>query len=260
MNLSISQMCVVDDGAQLGDNVSVGHFTTIADDVIIGDNTWIGPNVTIMSGARIGNNCRIFPGAVLSAIPQDLKFKGEYSNIDIGNNVTIRECVTINRGTEYSDTTRVGNNTMLMAYVHLAHDCIIGNNVILGNAVNVAGHVEINDHAIVSGMSAIHQFCKIGKHAFISGGSLVGKDVPPYVKAARNPLSYVGVNSVGLKRRGYTNDQIHHIQDIYRKLFVEDYNITQAINFIQSELEDTPERQEILDFIEQSDRGIMKGY
>jgi len=260
MSSSISKMSVVHENAKLGSNVSIGHFSSIAEDVVIGDNCWIGPNVTIMDGARIGNNCRVFPSAVIAAIPQDLKFNGEYSTVEIGNNVTIRECVTVNRGTEYSNTTKVGDNTMLMAYVHLAHDCIVGKNVILGNAVNVAGHVEINDFAIISGMSAIHQFCKIGMHAFISGGSMVGKDVPPFVKAARDPLSYVGVNSVGLKRRGYSNDQIHNIQDIYRKLFVEDNNITQALKFINTEIPDSDERNDILTFIESSDRGIMKGY
>ena len=226
----------------------------------IGENTWISSNVTIFPGARIGANCKIFPGAVIAAIPQDLKFKGEYSTAQIGDNVVIRECVTVNRGTDYSGTTRVGNNVLLMAYVHLAHDCIIGNNVVLANAVNLGGHVEIDDYVIMGGMSAVHQFCKVGKHAFLSGGSLLNKDVPPYIKGARQPVTYAGVNSIGLKRRGFINDKIHDIQDIYRKIFVDDFNITQAVEFIKNEISESDERNEILDFISRSERGIIKGY
>lgn len=256
----ISNHSLIHPEAKIGKNVQIDAFTTISRDVEIADNTHIGSNVTIYSGARIGPNCRIFPGAVISAIPQDLKFNDEYTTVEIGNNTTIRECVTINRGTDYHRKTVVGNNVLLMAYVHVAHDCIIGDNVILANAVNLAGHVEIDEYAIVGGMSAVHQFCKIGKHAFLSGGSLLSKDVPPYVKGARNPVGYVGVNSVGLKRKGFNNHQIHLIQDIYRKLFVEDNNITQAIQSIHDEVEDSVEKSEVLNFIERSERGIMKGY
>ncbi len=256
----ISELSVVSSDAKLADNVTVEPFTTIAGDVEIGEGTWIGPNATIMAGARIGKNCKIFPGAVIAAIPQDLKYAGEYSTVEIGDNVIIRECATINRGTEYSGTTKIGNNVLIMAYVHVAHDCIIGNNVVLANAVNIGGHVEIDDHVIIGGMSAIHQFCKIGAHAFLSGGSGLNKDVPPYVKGARVPVSYVGVNSVGLRRRGFTNDQVHNIQDIYRKIFVEDYNISQALDWINNEIPDSEERTEILSFIARSTRGIIKGY
>ncbi len=261
MTTQISNHAIVHQNAKVGENTIIDPFTTIADDVSIGENCHISSNVTIYSGVRIGDNCRIFPGAVIGAIPQDLKFNGEYTTVEIGNNVTIRECVTINRGTDYHYKTSIGNHVLLMAYVHVAHDCVIGNHVILANAVNLAGHVEVDDFAIIGGMSAIHQFCKIGKHAFLSGGSLLAKDVPPYVKGARHPVSYAGVNSVGLKRHGFTNDQIHTIQDIYRKLFLEDNNISQAIQSIDEEIEDSPEKKEILDFINQkSDRGIMKGY
>ncbi len=256
----ISQHALVHPNAKIGENVIIDAFATVAEDVVIGDHTHIHSNVHIYNGARIGKNCKIYPGAVISAEPQDLKFGGEYSTVEIGDECIIRECVTINRGTEYSDTTKIGNNVLLMAYVHIAHDCVLGNPVILANAVNLAGHVEIDDYAIVGGMSAIHQFCKIGKHSFLSGGSMLAKDVPPFVKGARNPVSYVGVNSVGLKRRGFTVEQIHTIQDIYRKLFIEDQNITQAIQSINDDLEDSPEKTDILDFItKRSDRGIMKG-
>ena len=260
MESTISSLAAIHKDAKIGNNVTIGPFTTIHADVEIGDNTEIYSNVTIMDGARIGNNCRIFPGAVISAIPQDLKYNNEYTTAEIGDNTTIRECVTVNRGTDDQFTTKVGSDVLLMAYVHVAHDCVIGDNVILSNAVNVAGHVHINDYAIIGGMSAIHQFCKIGEHAFLSGGSMLTKDVPPFVKGARNPVSYVGVNSVGLKRKGFENEQIHLIQDIYRKLFMEDNNITQAISSIHDEFEPSTERDLILDFIKNSSRGLMKGY
>jgi len=261
MSSQISKHAIVHPNASIGNNVTIDPFSTIAEDVIIGDGCHIGSSVHIYGGARIGKNCKIFPGTVISAIPQDLKFGGEYSTVEIGDNCIVRECVTINRGTEYRETTKIGNNVLLMAYVHIAHDCLLGNHVILANAVNLAGHVEVDDNVIIGGMSAVHQFCKIGKHAFLSGGSLLAKDVPPFVKGARNPVSYAGVNSVGLKRRGYSNHQIHTIQDIYRKIFIEDQNITQAIKSIQDEIEDSEEKTIILDFITQeSDRGIMKGY
>lgn len=245
--------------AKVAENVTIEPFVTISEDVEIGEGTWIGPNVTIMSGARIGKNCRIFPGAVISAIPQDLKFEGEKSLVIIGDNTTIRECVTINRGTIASGKTQVGSDCLIMAYVHVAHDCVVGNNCILGNAVNLAGHVEIDDFAIISGLTAVHQFVRIGCHTMISGGSLVRKDVPPFIKAAREPLSYVGVNSIGLRRRGYDNDQINLIQDAYRLLYQQGMNNTQAIETIQQELDDTAERQTITNFVKLAQRGIMRG-
>ena len=246
--------------AELADNVVVEPFVTIHKDVVIEEGTWIGPHVTIMEGARIGKNCKIFPGAVISAVPQDLKYKGEKTTVEIGNNVIIREYVTINKGTEYADKTMVGNNTLLMAYVHIAHDCLIGNGCVLANNVNLAGHVEIGDHAILGGSVNVQQFVKIGQHAFISGGGGVNKDIPPYVKAARFPVSYIGVNSVGLRRRGFSSDEINHILDIYRILFVRGYNTTNAMKIIEAEIHDSPHKDEITTFVRESVRGIMKGF
>jgi len=253
-------LAYVNPQAKVAPNVVIEPFVTIDKNVVIEEGTWIGSNVTIMEGARIGKNCRIFPGAVISAIPQDLKFAGEETIVKIGNNTTIREYVTVNRGTRASYETVIGDNCLLMAYVHIAHDCVIGNNVILANAANLAGHITIDDWAIVGGMVAIHQFVRIGAHCMISGGSLVRKDVPPYTKAAREPLSYVGVNSIGLRRRGFTDEQIAKMQEIYRIIYLKGYNVSQATEIIEADVPATPERDEILSFINNSSRGIMKGY
>lgn len=245
--------------AKVAKNVVIEPFVNIEKNVEIGEGTWIGSNVTIMEGARIGKNCKIFPGAVISAIPQDLKYAGEDTIAKIGNNTTVREFVTINRGTKANMETVVGSNCLLMAYVHIAHDCIIGNHVILANAATLAGHIEIDDWAIVGGLSAVHQFVKIGKHTMISGGSLIVKDIPPFTKAGRDPISYVGVNSIGLGRRGYTQDQINNIQDIYREIYLRNRNVTQAVQYIEANMPYTAIRDEILLFIKNSERGIMKG-
>ena len=247
-------------GAKIAKSVVINPFVTIENNVTIGNGTWIGSNVTIMEGARIGENCKIFPGAVISAIPQDLKFQGEDTTVVIEENTTIRECVTINRGTIASGKTKIGKNCLLMAYSHVAHDCIINNNCIIANGVALAGHVKIDEHAIVGGNSAVHQFVTIGKHSMISGGSLVRKDIPPFVKAAREPLSYIGINSIGLRRRGYNEEKITEIQDIYRILFQKNNNTTQAVLKMEAELKPTKERDEIISFIQNSGRGIMKGY
>jgi UDP-N-acetylglucosamine acyltransferase len=244
----------------MGKNVQVDPFTMIHENVQIGDNSWIGSNVTIYPGAKIGKNVKIFPGAVIAGIPQDLKFQGEDSTVMIGDNTTIRECVTISRGTVDKQTTVIGSNCLLMAYVHIAHDCMIGSNVIIANAVQIAGHVIIDDWAIVGGSSAIHQFVKIGMHSMISGGSLVRKDVPPFTKAAREPLSYAGVNSLGLRRRGFSSESISHIQEVYRFLFLNSMNNSKALEEIEVNLPATKERDEILNFIRSSERGVMKGY
>jgi UDP-N-acetylglucosamine acyltransferase len=246
--------------AKIAPNVVIEPFVNIEKNVVIEEGTWIGSNVTIMEGARIGKNCRIFPGAVISAIPQDLKFDGEDTLVKIGDNVTIREFVTINRGTKANNETVIGNNCLLMAYVHIAHDCVIGNNSILANAATLAGHIEIGDWAIVGGLAAIHQFVHIGSHAMISGGSMVRKDVPPYIKAGREPLSYAGVNSIGLRRRGFPNEVINYIQDIYRILFLKGQNVTQAVRYIERNISASDERDVILSFIANSQRGIIKGY
>lgn len=246
--------------AKIATNVKIDPFSVIHQNVEIGAGTWIGSNVTIMEGARIGENCRIFPGAVIAGVPQDLKFEGEDTTVIIGNNTTIREFVTINRGSKDKWTTKVGDNCLIMAYSHIAHDCVIGNNCIMSNNTQIAGHVTLGDHSILAGMCAVHQFVKIGQHAFVAGGSLVSKDVPPFIKAGRSPLSYAGVNSVGLRRRGFSIDKINHILDIYRSLFNKGLNTSQALNFIEQELPATDERDEIVTFIRESERGIIKRF
>ncbi|MDC0104613.1 acyl-ACP--UDP-N-acetylglucosamine O-acyltransferase [Bacteroidia bacterium] len=256
----IQPLAYVNPGAKIADTVVIEPFVTIHKNVEIGEGTWIGSNVTIMEGARIGKNCKIFPGAVISAIPQDLKFNGEDTITEIGDNTTIRECVTINRGTVAKGKTVVGQNCLLMAYCHIAHDTILGNHVIIGNGTQIAGEVIIHDYAILSGLVAVHQFVNIGPHVMISGGSLVRKDVPPYTKAAREPLSYEGVNSIGLRRRGFTAEKIGEIQEIYRKLYLRGMNNAKALINIETEMPATQERDEIISFIRKSDRGVMKGY
>ena len=246
--------------AIIAKNVVIEPFTTIDKNVKIGQGSWIGPNVTIMEGTRIGKNCNIFPGAIIGAVPQDLKFKGEKTTAEIGDNTTIRECVTINRRTRSRGKTTLGSNCLVMAYSHIAHDCFVGNNCIFSNNSTLAGDVTVGEYVILAGMTAVHQFCSIGSHAFVAGGSLVRKDIPPFVKAAREPLSYAGINSVGLRRRGFTPEKIKEIQDIYRILYQKNLNNTQATQIIEAEMEASTERDDILLFIRESQRGIMKGY
>ena len=250
----------IDPQAKLAKNVVVEPFVTIEKNVEIGSGTWIGSNVTIMEGARIGENCEIFPGAVISAIPQDLKFDGEDSLAIIGDNTIIRECATINRATKATGKTIVGNNCLIMAYAHIAHDCVIGNNAIIVNNVALGGHVDIGNHAIIGGITAVHQFIKIGKHCMVSGGSLVRKDIPPYVKAGREPLSFIGINSIGLRRKNFSEDEITEIQNIYRILYQKGNNNTQAINKIEIDFKISEIRDEIISFVRNSGRGIMRGY
>lgn len=253
-------LAYVHPGAKIAKNVVIEPFTTIHNNVEIGEGTWIGSNVTIMEGARIGKNCNIFPGAVISAPPQDLKYQGEDTTAEIGDNTTIRECVTINRGTTDRMKTVIGKNCLIMAYSHVAHDCFVGNYCIFSNNTNLAGHITVGDYVVLAGMVAVHQFSTIGNHAFVTGGSLVRKDVPPYVKAAREPLSYVGINSVGLRRRGFTSEKITEIQNIYRILYQKNNNVSQAVEIIEADMEATPERDEIIMAIRNSPRGVMKGY
>ncbi|MGV7106053.1 acyl-ACP--UDP-N-acetylglucosamine O-acyltransferase [Flavobacterium sp. U410] len=253
-------LAYVHPGAKIARNVVIDPFTTIHNNVEIGEGTWIGSNVTIMEGARIGKNCNIFPGAVISAPPQDLKYQGEETIVEIGDNTTIRECVTINRGTTDRMKTKIGKNCLIMAYCHVAHDCIVGDNCIFSNNTNLAGHITVGDFVVLAGLVAVHQFCSIGSHSFVTGGSLVRKDVPPFTKAAREPLSYVGINSVGLRRRGFSTEKIREIQEIYRILYQRNYNTTQALSIIEGEMEATNERDEIIQFIKDSSRGVMKGY
>ncbi|MFN9324644.1 MAG: acyl-ACP--UDP-N-acetylglucosamine O-acyltransferase [Flavobacteriales bacterium] len=257
--MSIYPLAYVHPDARIGKDVTIEPFATIYADVEIGEGTWIGPNAVLMDGARIGKKCRIVPGAVISSIPQDLKFAGEHTTAEVGDGTTIRECVTINRGTADRLKTAVGSNCLLMAYVHLAHDCILGNNIVIANSVNLAGHVTIDDWAILEGNVAVQQFIHIGAHSFIAGASLVRKNVPPFVKAAREPLSYVGVNVVGLRRRGFDDAAVARIEDIYREIFVRNSNVDRAVQNVEQTLPRSPERGQILDFIRNSPKGIMRG-
>ncbi|MDR0811439.1 MAG: acyl-ACP--UDP-N-acetylglucosamine O-acyltransferase [Paludibacter sp.] len=245
--------------AKIDETVAIEPFVTIAKNVEIGAGTYIGSNVTILEGTRIGENCRIFPGAVIGAIPQDLKFRGEDTLAIIGDNTTLREYVTVNRGTAAKGKTVVGSNCLIMAYCHIAHDCIIGDNVIMSNATQLAGEIQVDDYAILSGGILAHQFTRIGAHVMLQGGSKVTKDIPPYIMAGREPLAYAGLNLIGLRRRGYSNEQINAMQDIYRIIYNTGLNTTQAIERIEAELPETPERTEILTFIKNSTRGIIRG-
>lgn len=245
--------------ARIAENVEIEAFASIHKDVEIGEGSKISANAVIMDGARIGKNVTIFPGAVISAIPQDLKFKGEKTTAEIGDNTVIREFVTVNRGTAAAEKTLVGKNCLLMAYSHIAHDCIVGNGVILANAVQLAGEVEIHDFAILGGGTLVHQFVRIGAHAMTQGGLLAGKDIPPFVRAGRLPASYTGVNSIGLRRRSYSNEKITQIQDIYRILYQQKLNNTQAVKKIEQEIPDSEEKHAILSFIANSKRGLI-GY
>jgi len=255
----ISKLAYVSEKATIGKDVTIEPFSTIYDDVVIGDRTKIHPNVTLYPGTRIGTDCEIFPGAVIGVIPQDLKFDGEYTTVEIGNNTRIRECVTIHRGTKDKWKTSIGDNCLLMTYVHVAHDCQIGNNVILASYTGLSGHVQIDDYAILEGKVAAQQFAHIGAHAFIGGASLIRKDVPPFIKAAREPLTFAGVNSVGLRRRGYSDAQVREIEDIYRILYVQNNNITKGLDAVREQIPDSPLRQMIIDFVESSDKGIIRG-
>ena len=246
--------------AKIAANVVIDPFVTIDRNVEIGEGTRIGSNVTILEGARIGKNCVIHSGAVISGVPQDLKFNGEETLAIIGDNTVIRECVTINRGTASKGKTVVGNNCLIMAYCHVAHDSVLGDNVIMSNAVQVAGEVVIDDNAVIGGGALIHQFTHIGAHVMLQGGSLVNKDIPPFVKAGRLPVSYAGINSIGLRRRGFTNEQISEIQEIYRYLYLSGLNNSDAIDRIEAELPASKERDEIIMFVRNSKRGIIRGY
>ena len=256
----ISPLASIHPNSKIGNNVTIDPFSMIHADVEIGDGTWIGSNVTVFGGARIGKSCKIFPGAVISAVPQDLKYQGEITTAEIGDGTIIREYVTVNKGTKAAGKTVIGKNNLLMAYVHVAHDCVIGNGCVLANGVTLAGHIIIDDFAIIGGLSAVHQFVHIGKHVMISGGSLVRKDVPPYTKSAHEPLSYVGINAIGMRRRNFNNETINQIQDIYRILFVQGYSVKKAVEEIEKTVPDSEPKTEILEFIKSSNRGIMKGY
>ena len=256
----ISSLAYIHPNAIIGKNVEIGPFAYIEDNVVIGDNNVIMPHACIMSGARIGNGNKIFPGAVIGAVPQDLKFRGEETTAEIGDNNLIRENVTINRGTASKGKTVVGNNNLLMESMHVAHDCVVGNGCIIGNSTKFAGEVIIEDNAIISGGVLVHQFCRIGGYGMLQGGCKSPKDIPPYIKAGRNPISYAGINSIGLRRRNFSNETICNIQEIYRYLYLSDMNNSDALERIEAELPATKERDEIVMFVRNSKRGIIKGY
>lgn len=254
----ISPLASIHPNAKLGNNITIEPFAVIYDNVTIGDGTHIMSHAVIMPFSRIGKNCRIFPGATIGGIPQDLKFKGEESTAEIGDNTTIRECVTVNRGTKDKWKTVIGSNCLLMAYAHVAHDCTVGNNVILANAVQLAGHVDIGEYAIIGGLAGAHQFTRIGAHTYVAGHTVIRKDVPPYVKAAREPMSYMGLNIVGLQRRGFAQEKIDTISQIYHLLFVGKHSTSTAVDLIKEKIADNETKTEILQFIEHSKSGIIR--
>lgn len=254
----ISKLAYIHPDAKLGNEVTVEPFAYVAGNVTIGDGTWIGPNATIMDGARIGKKCRIFPTAVISGIPQDLKFKGEDTTAELGDNTTVREAATVNRGTAAAGKTVVGSNCLLMATSHVGHDCNIGDSCIIGNGTGLAGEVKVEEWAILSGGTLVHQFARIGAHAFIGGGSKIRIDVPPFVKADREPLSYLGLNTVGLTRRGFTKERIDEIHNIYRVLYQNNMNLSQALEYVEKEFKPSPDRDYIISFIRNSERGVIR--
>lgn len=259
-SIMISNLAYIHPDAKIGKDVVIEPFAYIAGDVIIGDGSWVGPNAVILDGTRMGKCCKIHSGAVIAGAPQDLKFKGEYSTVEMGDNNTVRESVTISRGTAAKGKTLIGNNNLIMACAHIAHDCIVGNNCVIVNNVLLAGEVEVGDWAIIGGASAVHQFTRIGRHAMISGGSLVGKDVPPFVKAARFPITYVGANFIGLRRRGFTTEQISEIQDMFRIIFQDGHPYSRACDMVMDQFGQSEIRDEVIEFIRSSKRGILKPY
>ncbi len=256
----IHKLANVHEGAKIAEDVLVEPFATVFEDVEIGPGSWIGPNVVIMNGARLGKNVKIYPGAVISGDPQDMKFQGEYTTAEIGDNTIIREYVTINKGTKANNKTVVGKDCLIMSYVHIAHDCEVQDRVILGSYAGLAGEVEVDQWAIISPGSLVHQFVRIGAHVMIQGGSKVGKDVPPFALAGREPVSFTGINSIGLRRRGFQNDTIYAIQDVYRIIYQRGLNISDALEFVEANLPASRERDEIILFIRDSKRGIIRGY
>lgn len=253
-----SNLSCIHPDAKIAENVVIGPFVTIEADVEIGEGTIVDSGANILSGSRIGKNCHIHSGAVIGGEPQDLKFKGEKTYAIIGDNTTIREFATINRGTASKGKTVIGNNCLIMAYCHVAHDCILHDNIIMSNACQIAGEVEIDDFAVIGGGTLVHQFTHIGRHIMLQGGSHVNKDIPPYAMVGREPITYIGINVVGLRRRGFTAEQLGRIQETYRYIYFSDLNNSDALQRIEQETQDSPERQIIVDFIRQSTRGIVR--
>ena len=257
----IHPLATVHPGAKIGENVEIGPYAYIDDNVEIGDGTVIYPHATIFQYVKMGKDCAVFPGAVVGAVPQDLKFEGEVTYVEIGDRVTIRECATINRGTAASGkrVTKIGDDTLIMSYVHVAHDCTVGRHCILVSYVGIAGETDVDDWAILGGSTVVHQFTHIGKHAMVSGGSKVNKDIPPYALCGREPICFAGINIVGLRRRGFESDTIRNIKDIYDTLYFQGFNITDACAKIEAGFPDSEEKREILGFIRNSKRGIVRG-
>lgn len=256
----ISNLAYIHPDAKLGKDVIIEPFAYVEGNVEIGDGTHIMSGGQIRNGSRVGKNCRIFPGAVVGGDPQDLKYKGEETLAIVGDNTTIRECVTVNRGTAAKKQTVVGSNCLLMAYSHIAHDCILKDSVIIGNATQLAGEVEVDHHAILSGGTLVHQFTRVGAHVMIQGGTRLGKDIPPYTIAGREPVCHAGVNLIGLRRAGFTNEKINEIQEIYRTIYQSGFNFSDAITQIEKNFEKTPEMEEVVNFVKSSPRGIVRGY
>ncbi len=255
----ISNLASIHPKAQIGSNVAIDPFATVQGDVVIEDGCWVGSNAMILDGSRIGKNSKIFQGAIVGGIPQDLKFKGEKSLAEIGEYAIIREYATINRGTTDKMTTKVGNHSMIMAYSHIAHDSFIGNHVIIASYVGITGHITVEDHAIIEGLSGAQQFVTIGAHTFVAGFSQIRKSVPPFIRVAREPLQFIGVNIVGLTRRGFSKESIKNIEDIYRVIFVRGFNMTKALDVVEGECPDSEEKTTIVDFIRREKDGIVKG-
>ncbi len=253
MDTRIHPTAIVGSKADIGEGVAIGPYTVIEDDVVIGDNTEIGPHVQIADGARLGKDCKVFAGAVLSTIPQDLKFEGEKTSLHVGDRTVIREYVTLNRGTKASGKTVVGSDNLIMAYVHAGHDCIIGNHVIIANSVQFGGHCEVEDYAVVGGLAGVHQFVRIGKYAMVGGISRASLDVPPYVMAGgHDSFRFEGLNLVGLKRKGFSSAQIDVIRHVYRIIFQSGLLLSNALEKVEQECERTPEVDQILRFFDTS--------
>lgn len=256
--MEIHNLSFVHPDAQIAEDVKIGPFVTIESDVVIGEGTEIHSGAVILNGSRIGRNCHIHSSAVIGGVPQDLKFRGEKTLAIIGDNTVIREFATVNRGTASKGKTVIGNNCLIMAYCHVAHDCYLHNNIIMSNACQIAGEVEIEDYAVIGGGTLVHQFTHIGQHIMLQGGSHVNKDIPPYAMVGREPISYIGINVVGLRRRGFTREQLGRIQEIYRYIYFSDLNNSDAINRILDETPQSAERDLIVNFIRSSSRGIVR--
>ena len=256
----VSNLAFVHPDAKLGEDVTVEPFAYIAGDVVIGDGCWIGPGAVIHDGARIGKNCKIHTAASIACLPQDLKFAGEVTTAQIGDNNDIREYVTISRGTASTGTTIVGNNNLLMAYCHVGHDCVVGNNCVIANRVSLAGEVHVGDWVVIGGHAAIHQWTHIGSHSMIQGGTLLNQDLPPFVIVRNDTLRFAGINRVGLSRRGFTTERIHELHAACRILFQSGMNYISGCDEVEKEIPQSPERDELISFIRSSTRGIIKPY